>query len=202
MIERRLFLLLPLLLLSGLASAAVGEEDPLQLVRSTADRVLNEVRVRRAELEASPGKVYELVDQIVLPRFDFVYISRLVLGRHWRRATPQQRKEFTREFQELLVRTYATALLNYSDQQITYLPLRREADARVVTVSTRVTTSGVPPIPINYSLRRNSEQWKVFDVTIDGVSLVSNYRSSFASQIRRFKLQGLIERMRQLNGRE
>ncbi len=193
-------LFLMLTLWAGLLSAA--EEGPVQVVQTTADRVLTEVKSHKTELEATPAQIYELVDQIILPHFDFNRISRLVLGKHWRRASPEQRKRFISEFQELLIRTYAMALLNYSDQQITYLPLRRAEDAVKVTVNTKVSAAGSPQIPIDYKLYLTDDEWKVYDVTIDGISLVSTYRSSFASQIRRFKMDGLLKRMSKMNKRE
>ena len=177
-------------------------EDPARLVQETADQVLAEVRQRRAELEKSPYKISELVDQIILPRFDFNYMSRLVLGKHWRRASPLQRDSFVKAFQELLVRTYSTALLTYADQNIQYLPVHRGRDDTKVTVNTEVVVSGGPPVPIDYRLYIVSGEWKVYDVTIDGISLVSNYRSSFASQIRRLQLDGLIEKVQQMNERQ
>jgi len=202
MSEKCGFIALFLILTFGAGLSSAAAEDPLQLVRKTADRVLAEVKDHKTELETAPDQVYELVDQIILPRFDFIRISRLVLGKYWRRASPDQRERFVKEFTELLIRTYALALLNYSDQEITYLPLRRVAQAVEVTVNTRVSAAGAPPVPINYSLHLSDDEWKVYDVTIDGVSLVSTYRSSFASQIRRFKMDGLLKRMSKLNKRE
>ena len=123
MSNRCMFVLL-LMFALGTPAFADSVEDPLKFVKSTADQVLSEVSNRKDELSAEPAKIYELVDQVILPRFDFVRMSRLVLGKNWRRATPEQQKAFVREFQELLIRTYATALLNYSGQEIAYLPVR------------------------------------------------------------------------------
>ncbi len=201
---RRLCLLLVacLLLAGGLALASAKANDPLRLVQDTADRVLHEVKRHKAELEADPGKIYQLVDQLILPQFDFSTMSRLVLGKYWRRARPEQQDAFLLAFRELLVRTYAKALLNYSDQEIVYQPLRQQEDANKVTVSTLVQEPGGAPVPIDYKLHRKDGKWKVYDVTIDGVSLVLNYRSSFRSQIRRYKLDGLIERLQSLNRKQ
>jgi phospholipid transport system substrate-binding protein len=185
-----------------LAAVAPVAEDPFNLVRETADRVLAEISSRKEELTESPGKIYGLVDDIVLPKFDFYRMSRLVLGKYWRRATDPEQASFIREFRELLVRTYATALLSYSGQQIEYLPLHAPPEAKQLKVNTQVKEPGSPPIPIDYSLYLDDEgKWKVYDVTIDGVSLVSNYRSSFSSQIRRYKLSGLIKRLADRNRR-
>jgi phospholipid transport system substrate-binding protein len=189
------------LLAFGTPASADLVEDPLMFVKSTADQVLSEISNRKAELSAEPAKIYELVDQVILPRFDFVRMSRLVLGKNWRRATPEQQKAFIREFQELLIRTYATALLNYSGQEIVYLPVRAGKDDRKVTVNTQVREVGAPAIPVDYRLQHSGNGWKVYDVSIDGISLVSNYRSSFANQIRRYKIDGLIAKLEKLNQR-
>ena len=189
-----------LLVVSGPAVATVV--DPMGLVKQTSEQVLAEVKGRKQELTESPGKIYDLVEEIVLPRFDFERMSRLVLGKHWRRASQAQREQFVEQFRELLVRTYATALLSYSDQEIRYLPIRRVEDAQEVTIGTEVTAAGAPRVPINYTLRRDGDSWLVYDVSIDGVSLVSNYRTTFASQIRRYKLDGLIAKLAKRNGQD
>ncbi|HHH39549.1 MAG TPA: ABC transporter substrate-binding protein [Sedimenticola sp.] len=209
--NKRLSTVLVILFLSGIALVTGGtspavagitaaKEDPYALVKQTADRVLAEIASRKEELTRNPGRIYGLVDDIVLPRFDFYRMSRLVLGRYWRRATDPERAAFVREFRELLVRTYATALLSYSGQKIEYLPGHVAPGARRVKVNTQVREPGAPPIPIDYSLYLDDKgEWKVYDVSIDGVSLVSNYRSSFSSQIRRYKLSGLIQRLAERN---
>lgn len=184
-------LLAGLFLLSSFAVAAI--EDPQQLVRQTGDKVLSEVSARKAQLEANPQLIYPLVESTVVPHFDFRQMSQAALGRYWRDASEAQKEQVTREFRELLVRTYATALLNYSDQQIEYLPIRNLPDADRVMISTRVAASGAPPVPIDYRLERNDSKWLVYDVVIDGVSLITNYRSQFASLVRRNGIDGLID---------
>ncbi|MEW7976747.1 MAG: ABC transporter substrate-binding protein [Candidatus Sedimenticola endophacoides] len=195
--------------LSGLAvgffvllgvSQGVASASPEQLVRDTVQQVLDEVSQRGADLQQDPAQIYPLVSRIVLPRFDFGRMSELVLGRHWGRASEAQRGAFITQFRELLVRTYATALLNYQGQEIRYLPFHATEGATDVSVGTEVSAKGAPPIPINYSLYKRGEEWQVYDVVIDGVSLVANYRSGFAAQIRRYKLDGLIEKLAERNG--
>ncbi len=160
--------------------------DPQEVVRSTADRVLAQVTERKAELEADPSQLYDLVKDTVLPHFDFAAMTRSAMGRFWRRATPEQRERLVKEFREMLVRTYATALLGYTGQPIEYPPTRYRKDATKVVVQTRVRDAGGPPIPIDYRLKWDAKrgEWLVYDVVIDGVSLVTNYRSSFARLIR------------------
>ena len=188
--------LLALLLATNLA---VASPSPETVVRETSDQVLSEVVSRKQELQAQPGKIYQLVEHIVLPRFDFQYMSQLVLGKYWPRAQADEKEAFVHAFRELLVRTYATALLSYSGQDIVYLPTRESSKSDESMINTQVQEPGAPAIPINYRLHQKDGEWLVFDVSIDGVSLVSNYRSSFASQIRRYKLSGLIQKLEQRN---
>ena len=200
LMSRVLFALL--LLFAATQPVWALNDDPTELVRQTSEQVLQEVAKNKQELTESPGKIYLLVDDIVLPRFDFTRMSRLVLGKHWKRASTAEQSAFVEQFRELLVRTYATALLNYSGQEIKYLPTRMVDGASDVMVNTEVQEAGGPKIPINYRLYRTEDGWKVYDVLIDGVSLVSNYRSSFASQVRRYKLKGLIAKLEARNNRD
>lgn len=166
--------------------------DPLQVVRSTADQVLAEVTRRKQQLEADPSLLYDLVKGTVVPHFDFAAMTRSAMGRFWRSATPAQRARLVAEFEELLVRTYATALLGYTGQQIEYTPVRNREGASSVTVQTRIrSAAGGPPVPIDYRLRWDEQrgEWLVYDVVIDAVSLVTNYRSSFARLIREGVMQ-------------
>lgn len=193
--------LVGLLLSVASAYASIGD-DPVAVVRDTSDRALAEMASRKDELTENPGRIYDLIDQIVLPRFDFERMSQLVLGKYWRRANEAQKTAFVAAFRELLVRTYATALLNYSGQKIQYLPTRNDSNAEEVMVQTEVAEEGAPPIPIGYNLYRTGSGWKVFDVVIDGISLVSNYRTSFASQVRRYQISGLIAKLEERNNRD
>lgn len=182
------------------AMAVPASEDvPTQTVKVTIEGMIEVLTERRGELEASPGKLYTMVQEQVVPRFDFSRISRYTLGKYWRRASAEQKDDFTNEFKKLLIRTYAKAISNYSGQKIAYLPSRagkKESEAMVMTM---VSEEGGPKIPVNYRMHQSDDAWLVYDIIIDGVSLVSNYRTSFASKIRRAKLDGLIAQLRQRN---
>jgi phospholipid transport system substrate-binding protein len=167
-------------------------QSPQDLVQQTAEQMLNKLRTERQVIEQHPGRIYELVNEIVLPHFDFERMSSWVLGKYWRTATPAQRDRFTQEFRTLLVRTYAKSLSEYTDNKITYLPMRGSPQQSEVKVRTEVEQPGGFPIPIDYDLYRKGDDWKVYDVTIDGVSLVTNYRTTFANQIREDGLDKLI----------
>lgn len=190
-----------LLLLSQAATAtATADQSPLDLIRDTSEYVLSQVKARKAELEKDTSGIYELVDERVIPHFDFRLMTRAAAGKHWRRASEEQRNRLTREFQEMLVRTYATILLSYSDEKVEYLPFRGKPEDKRVTVHTKVHAGGgAPPIPINYRLIRKEGRWKIYDVVADGVSLVSNYRNTFTTEVRKGGIEGLIDTLAQHN---
>ncbi len=195
-----LFFLLVLFLPSGVAVGGKGD-DPHALVKNTSERMLTILRKQREELKQHPEKIYELVNEIVIPHFDFTRISRWVLGKYWRRATPEQRRRFENEFRTLLVKTYATSLLEFVDDEFRYPPVRMKPGAKRVTVRTDVIRRGAPPVRIEYRLFRGKEGWKAYDVLVEGVSLVANYRSSFAEEIRKAGLDALIARLAEHNQR-
>ena len=177
----------------------LAQTSPDELVRDTADKMITKLKEEREVVATDPGRIYELVNAIVLPHFDFEYMSQSVLAKYWRRATPDQKSAFVGEFRTLLVRTYATSLSQYTDEKIHYLPFRSKADDSEVTVRTEVDQPGAFPIPIDYRLHRKGDQWMVFDVVIDDVSLVTNYQSSFANQIRQLGLDSFIANLAQRN---
>jgi phospholipid transport system substrate-binding protein len=190
--------LLLLVLVNGAVWAAV--KPPRDVVEDTSTRMLSALRQNYAALKQDSSQIYKLVDQIVLPNFDFELMSRWVLGRAWQQATPEQRRRFTEEFRTLLVRTYAKALLEYANEEVRMLPQPNVDDGDETTVKTEVRLKVGQPIQINYSMHRNPEGWKVYDVTVDGVSLVTNYRGTFASQIRANGLDAVIADLQQRNG--
>lgn len=186
-------------LISGPAAGATGEAAQ-RLVADTTTQVLSVIQREREVLRRQPYRIYDLVDATVLPHFDFPAMSRWVLGKHWRRATPGQQARFVNEFKTLLVRTYATALLHYTDESVVIFPVRVKGETSKVKVRAEVRQSGGgPPIPIDYSMYARQGRWKVYDVTIDGVSLVANYRAFFSAQIQRHGLDGLIQQMVERN---
>lgn len=185
-------ILLPLLWL--LLMPAQAEESPMEVVRTTSEEVFNELRGNR---ELSREQINRLIESVILPRVDFEAFSRLTLARHWRQASDEQRQAFTREFRQLLIRTYASSLAEYSGEKIEYLKERREEDDRAL-VNTRIVRPDGPAIPVDYRLRLNGGKWQVYDIVVDGVSLIINYRSSFQQTIRQ---QGLDALIRQLSER-
>ena len=190
---RKIILLASILLLSVLG-VAHAEVAPEELVRKTTDQILTEIKAHRDLYAKDYAKLYKMADEKVLLHFDFRRMSQWVLGRSWKEATPEQRERFTTEFRDLLVGTYSQALLNYTDQEIVYLPVQRKPADTEVTVKTEVKQSGGQPnIPIHYSFYKNKDgAWKVYDISIEGVSLVTNYRSVYATKVREKGVDTLI----------
>lgn len=197
----RLFpaLLMMFAALTANAVPAPGNMSPQELVRDTSSRMLSALRDEREEIVSNPGRLYELVADIVLPYFDFERMSQWVLGKNWRTVTPEQRVRFVEQFRKLLVRTYGTALSDYADEKIIYLPHSDSGDNVKVTVRTEIEQGG-STIPIHYSMYNSKDGWKVYDVAISGVSLVTNYRSTFASIIRGEGMDSLIDQLVKRNG--
>jgi phospholipid transport system substrate-binding protein len=184
--------------LAVVPARAAGEITPLQLVQDTSTRMLEALREEQDAIKQDSGRLYDLVSTIVLPYFDFERMSQWVLGRNWRTATPDQRARFVTQFRNLLVRTYSSALSDYADEKITYLPFAGDLSAPTVTVRTEIEQGG-STIPINYSMYRSRDGWKVYDVAISGVSLVTNYRSSFGNIIRDQGMDSLIRQLAEKN---
>jgi len=172
---------------------------PEQVVMGASERMLNVLRSEGATVRKDKERIYSLIEDIIIPHIDIQKMSRWVLGKHWRTATPDQRTQFAEQFRILLMRTYATAMTEYSGQSFSYLPLRANPGDADVVVKTELKQPGGYPIPINYSLYLANGEWKVYDVTIDGISLVGNYRTSFSAQIKRSGFEDLIERLAERN---
>jgi phospholipid transport system substrate-binding protein len=175
------------------AIAVAAEMAPDALVKETSQNVLEIVKKDKDIQAGSKQKIYALVDAKVLPHFDFKRMTQLAVGKSWRQATPAQQDELVKEFRTLLVRTYSTSLSTYKNQVIDYKPLRMESGDTDVTVRTVVNQPGGQPIPIDYGLQKTADGWKVYDVVVDNISLVTNYRGSFSSEIRKSGIDGLIK---------
>ena len=178
---------------------ALAATGPEQLIKQTSDRVLNEIKTNGESYKNDPTILYRFVDEVVLPHFDFDAMTGLALGRYESEISAEQKPAIVNEFRQLLVRTYSSALLEYTDQKLIYLPMEgSEADGKVV-VRTEIEQAGGFPIPIHYALRAGDDGWKVFDISVDGVSLVTNYRSSFARAIKKNGVDGLLQTLRDRN---
>lgn len=161
-----------------------------ELVESTTADLLSTFKAEQEAIEADTNILLQIVSDKVLEHFDFIKMSKLALGKHWRKATVEQRKEFAIQFRQLLLNTYAKALYRYADAKIEYDPVRTEQGDRYVDVVSSVSDEG-EPVAVTYRLHEKKDAWKVFNITIEGVSLITNFRSTFSSFINKKGLDAL-----------
>ncbi|MFZ9872411.1 MAG: MlaC/ttg2D family ABC transporter substrate-binding protein [Steroidobacteraceae bacterium] len=188
----------PSALAQGKASV-VNASEPNALIDTAANAMVTELESRRAELRKDPAKLGELVDRILLPHFDVNHAARLVLGRHWRTATPEQRQQFIDAFYGSLMSNYGDALLEFTGDRIKVLPTPVPADAVSASVRTEVRRSNGTRVPVNYSLRKTEAGWKVWDVVIEGISYVKSFREDFGAEIDQKGLDAVIQRLQAQN---
>jgi phospholipid transport system substrate-binding protein len=193
-----------LVLIAGFFQQPVmaGDSAPEQLIKITADEVLEIIKSHAAEFKQDPARLYVMVDEKVLPHFDFDRMTDLALGRYKVKVNKQQKPKLVNEFRQLLVRTYGKALLEYNDQVIKYLPMRGSLEKGDVSIRTEIEQKGGFPIPLNYEVYQKGDAWKVYDISVDGVSLVSNYRSTFSRKIKEAGVDGLIKSLQDRNKQE
>ena len=189
-------------LLASLAlipSAVMASVGPEELVKQTSEKVLTEIKANGEAYRSDLSSLYQLVNEVVLPNFDFDAMTDLALGRHKDKVSAEQKPVIVKEFRSILVRTYSSALLEYTDQELVYLPMEGKESDGTVVVRSEIEQAGGFPIPINYSLRNGDDGWKVYDISVDEVSLVTNFRSSFARAIKKNGVDGLIQTLKDRN---
>ncbi|MES2636013.1 MAG: ABC transporter substrate-binding protein [Pseudomonadota bacterium] len=194
-VAKQLIIAASMLCFAGIAAA----ESPDELVKRTAEDVLAIVKNDKDIQAGNQQKIFELAEEKILPNFNFDRVSRLVLGKNWTNATPDQKAAFQAEFRTLLLRTYATALSKYKNQVIEYKPLRLADGANSATVKTIILQPGGQPISVDYALEKQTDAWKVYDIVIESVSLVTNYRGQFTQEIRQNGIDSLIKKLADKN---
>jgi phospholipid transport system substrate-binding protein len=178
---------------------AHAQEAPDTLVKAVTQDVIAVVKQDKDIQSGSTRKTVALVEEKVLPHFNFARMTALAMGPNWRKASPEQQQQLVEEFRTLLVRTYSTALTQYRDQAIEFKPLRMQPADTEVTVRSEVRQSGTAPISIDYSMEKTAAGWKVYDVAVAGVSLVTTYRDTFANEVRNAGVDGLIKTLADRN---
>lgn len=175
-------------------SAAMAQEvTPDAMVRQVTEDVLTVVRQDKDIQSGNTRKAIDLVETKVLPYFNFQRMTALAVGRDWNKATPEQKKRLADEFRALLVRTYSNALTSYKNQTVAYKPSKLQASDTDVLVKTEILQPGSKPVQLDYALEKQAGSWKVYDVIVAGVSLVTNYRDTFGQEIRNNGIDGLIQ---------
>jgi phospholipid transport system substrate-binding protein len=204
MTRRFAMLVIALLAPVALAGAARAAESipgpaPQELIETTSRRLLEALDANRDQARKDPAGVRKLVDEILLPHFDTDYSARLVLGKHWRNATPEQQQRFVDAFYQSLLRNYGSALAEFTADRLTVLPFRGDLASVQATVRTEIKRSNGTRVPVNYTLRATPAGWKAWDVTIEGISYVRNFRNDVGAEIDQKGLPALIERLEKEN---
>jgi phospholipid transport system substrate-binding protein len=185
-------------LAGAISPASAAEGEPVAIVEQIAQRLGETMETRREELSRDRNALNAVIDDVVLRSFDTEYAALLVMGRYAREATPEQRERFTRAFYDSLVNRYGEALLQYTRGSVVVLPFRGELNDRRTTVRTQVVTGDNTRIPVDYAFRKTrSGEWKVFDVVIEGISYVTNYRNQVVAEIQKTDIDAVIERLEQ-----
>lgn len=199
-VKRSLLFLSALLCLVG-TSPAFSVQDPISMLQTVTQNVMRELRAHRQEVRNSSSKLYALVDHLILPHVDFSEMARWVVGRSaWKSADDATQNAFVSEFKTMVVRSYARSLLEYTDQKIEFLPLRGSiGNKQRIQVLSLIKDNGKSPVHMDYHLIREGDVWKVYDIIIEGVSLMQGYRAQFADDIRQGGLRAAIDRMHKHN---
>jgi len=192
-IQNLLFIVL--FIAASTANAVNMEADAL--IKQTSEKVLSALDKDKKAYEANPEKVNQLINDIILPLLDFKTMSKKALGKaNWVKATTDQKSRFVEAFKGMLIRTYSKSLTEYAGQEIEFLPYKPPANGKKTTlVKTQIKPDNGPAIPIDYRLRIKGDDWLVYDIKIDGISLVTNYRSSFNSDVNKVGMDGLIDKL-------
>jgi phospholipid transport system substrate-binding protein len=197
---KKILLLLTGLMLCLSSPARADGPDPDILIKDTVREVLDIVRADKDLRSGNQKKMLELVDAKVLPHFNFEHMTKLAVGKSWRTATPEQKQALMTEFRVMLVRTYTKAFTSYRDQVVEVKPFKLDAAATEVTVKTAIVKPGSQQqIVVDYDMEKSPTGWKVYDLTVEGVSLVTSYRGTFADQIQQIGIDGLIKTLADKN---
>lgn len=181
-----------------LAASEISAEEARELIQTTAEDVIAEISTHRSSYEADPSELYTMVNDKIAPNVDFSRMSRWILGKHWRKASQDQKVQFTNEFRRLLIRTYSTALLKFSDEKISYFPVGAIKNGKVRVKSEVIMPDG-NRLNVQYRMHNKDKDWKIFDIAVDGVSLVATYRSSFSAEIKKVGISGLLNNLMDKN---
>ncbi len=190
MVNSQRFLLVCFMWLASSTVVFADDHPAKELVETTTQELLSTFKTEKEAIDADPNVLREIVQNKIIGHFDFIRMSKLALGKHWRKASVEQRKEFATQFRQLLLNTYAKALYRFADAEIEYDPVRTEEGARYVDVVSAVNNGG-EPVSVTYRLHEKKEAWKVFNITIEGVSLITNFRSTFTSFINKKGIDAL-----------
>lgn len=183
------------------AVQAYAESSPIEMLRAVSNQAISELKANEATLKSNPGVVYRIINRILLPHADMQDMAKVALGRNaWGQATPQQRQQFTKEFTDLMVNTYSSALAAYTDETIEFYPLREAYQGRSrVQVDSKIIRREGPPVSVKYRLVLKGGEWKVYDISVEGISILESFRSQFAEELSDGNLEQLLSKLAKHN---
>lgn len=188
--------LILLLVTMGLTQVICAQSSPVPMLEKSANGIIATLKENKANLKKNPSIIYKAVETNLLPQVDVIGMSRSVLGRQaWAKATPAERDQFSRAFTQLVIRTYAAPLTKYSDETVQFLPLRGSLNSRFVRINSVIVRSEGQNIPLTYSLVSKDGQWKIYDLSVEGVSLLQSFRSQFAQALQNSSITDVIKTM-------
>ena len=185
---------------NGAVAVAAEADEPSQIVQNAANEMLKDLDAHRADYRKDLGKVYALVDRVLLPHFDTRYAAQQVLAKHWRTATPEQRDRFIKAFYQSLLRNYGTALLEFNADRMTILPFAGDLSSGRAVIRTQVKRDNGTQVPVYYSVRKTEQGWMAYDVSIEGISYIKSYRTDFGAEIEQKGLDAVIDRIEHQRG--
>ncbi len=179
-----------------------AESGPVQMLKGVTNQVMNELKANKAKLQNDSNELYNLVNRFILPHADFAEMGRWVVGRNaWQKADAASQQKFVEEFKKLVVRSYAGALLAYTDQEVVFLPSRDPGNRERVQVATLIKDGDQKPLHVDYRVLKAGNEWKVYDIIIEGVSLMQGYRAQFANEVQQGGLKAVTDKIRMHNQR-
>jgi phospholipid transport system substrate-binding protein len=182
----------------SLSQNMLAQSSPVPMLESSANAIIATLKANKGSLKSNPGIIYKAVETHLLPNVDVSGMSRSVLGRQaWNKATPAERVQFSRAFTQLVIRTYSSPLAQYSDETVQFLPLRGALNSRFMRVNSVIVRSQGQNIPLSYSLVAKNGQWKIYDLSVEGVSLLQSFRSQFAQVLQNSSIKEVIRQMQQ-----
>lgn len=182
-------------ILSPIISA---QSSPVPMLERTANEIITSLKENKANLKSNPSLIYHVVEKNLLPIVDVDGMSRSVLGRQiWSKSSAAQKAEFSKAFTSLVIRTYSSPLAQYSDETVQFLPVRGALNTRFMRVNSLIVRSQGPNIPLTYSLIDKNGQWKIYDISVEGVSLLQSFRSQFAQALQSSSIDDVIKQIQQ-----
>jgi phospholipid transport system substrate-binding protein len=180
-----------------------AEQAPIEMLKGVTDAVLGQLRAHQSELKTHPDRIYGIAEHLIIPHVDFVEMGRWIAGRNaWKKASESDQEAFIAAFKNLVVRTYATSLLQYTDQTVEFMPLKSSTEKERIQVTSFINGGDRGPIKIDYRLIKQESNWLVYDIIIEGVSLLKGYQAQFSADIRQQGLNYVTRKIKEHNGQK